>query len=392
MGRVCGQSELQGILPVSEMRNPSVQKVYGALRQRITGKTYREGMWLPTERELAAEFSVDRSVVRAAITSLVEQGLVVRQQGRRPWVNDQIPVIRPPSLRRQGVYTLAAILPQTTNNPCVYALLCGIQRALQSHTEAAHRLMVFTNHVKDPKRDNNLEQNALEAILEDNISGLILWHISGAQTMPSLHKLIEQKIPMVLVDRNEADIPCDFVGIHNRYSTAQAVRTLLGMGHKRIAFLHDIEMVSTVHEREAGYRDALQEAGIVPDPSLILLAGLNPAEAVHKLVSLPQPPTALCCVNDFLAHSILLAMEEQGLHAPSDFSVIGFDDVDRFTPGPAALTTVQQPFEQMGATAVELLLQRLNSRSPESHPLKHVLLPTMLQMRASIAPLIKEQQ
>ena len=102
----------------------------------------------------------------------------------------------------------------------------------------------------------------------------------------------------------------------------------------------------------------------------------------------PDPVTAVFAVNDFLAHMLVNALEESGFHVPADVSVVGFDDIDRYSPRTPFLTTMRQPFEAIGERAANLLLRRLREPHGPTKPasFRHVLLPSQLIVRKSTAP------
>jgi len=211
------------------------------------------------------------------------------------------------------------------------------------------------------------EAQFLERLAEDrDICGLILWYLGGEANRPGLERLRAREMPMVFLDRRPpADFPADYVGIDNRYAAKQVVRHLVACGHRRIAHITNPESACTVLERYQGYRDALREAGIAFDSALVCTGAFQePAESqyadiVARLRTLPDPPTAVFAVNDYSALCLVAAARAAGWRAPEDIEVAGFDDLERWRPGPAMLTTIRQPFEQMGMQAARLLLERM---------------------------------
>lgn len=134
---------------------------------------------------------------------------------------------------------------------------------------------------------------------------------------------------------------------------------LLGLGHRRIGFVRGHPQHFGATLRYKGYGEALAQAGLKLEPDLVaqgffdLQSGL---EATRKLLSLPQPPTAIFASNDEMAVGALMAAREFGLRVPEDLSVIGFDDTPISRLISPALTTVRQPLEAMGAAGVEAIV------------------------------------
>jgi LacI family transcriptional regulator len=116
--------------------------------------------------------------------------------------------------------------------------------------------------------------------------------------------------------------------------------------------------------------------------------GGHPEEGCEEIVDywmgLPDPPTAVFAVSDIVAYRVMHALRARGLRVPEDISVAGFDGIERWTPGPPFLTTVHQPFDRMGAAAVELLLDRVAS-GPEA-PFRHLLLDVPFVANRSTGP------
>ena len=374
-------------MPQNDTRLPAVERLAGALLNRIERGEYQAGEWLPTERTLAAEFRADRSTIRAALSSLAQKNLIVREPGRRsrvgiPPENGQSPPV--------SLQTLALLSPQTPHYPATPALQHGALHVLR-RTEAPYRLIVLDNSAETRSETYRREREALEVIRNEGIQGVIVWYQGGTETLPDVRRLQESGVPMVLVDRRDPAFACDFVGIDNVEAAREAVTYLLDLGHRRIGHLTMEGPTITVRDRERGYREALLSRGIQPLPESVLRipnpVSLNPpvTGAADRFLSLAEPPTAVFVMNDLLAHAFLSDLEARGVSVPGQISVMGFDDIDRHASHPSPLTTVHQPFEQMGRKAMELLLERL--ASPTSpHAFQHALLPTRLVIRSSCLP------
>jgi LacI family transcriptional regulator len=166
----------------------------------------------------------------------------------------------------------------------------------------------------------------------------------------------------------------------------QAMRHLLGLGHRRIAQISGPPGWVSTEDRRSGYRAALASAGILPDSELEAHAvpEIVPGrEAAERLFSLPEPPTAIFAFNDDIAIGAIQSARAHGLRVPEDISIVGFDDVEHATIVTPALTTVRQPLAEMGRTAVSLLNRLLERQSFET---LHIELATRLVVRDSTAP------
>jgi DNA-binding LacI/PurR family transcriptional regulator len=379
---------------------PASERVLHTLQERITQGYYRVGAWLPTERDLAEELAVSRPMVRVAISRLAEQGLLVRKPGCRPRVGEirgraaMTDVVTIPP-RQTAIRTIAAVFPQHPAYHAASLILHGINLEMRNQ-EADFRVLVFDTYDEGGTSAAKLEREALNQLTEEGVSGIILWHQGGSATLPELLRIQARGIPLVLVDRYPAGMTCDFVGVDNQASAVEAVRYLLALGHRRIAHLSIADSTSPVRQRAEGYREALRFAGVEPRPewTYVVEAAWPPVvgPAVEQFFSLAEPPTALFALEDSLAHYFIVEAEARGLKVPRDVSVIGFDDLERYSPRPALLTTLHQPFDQMGRRATRLILRRLSATEASIPPSTHVLLPTPLVVRSTCRSLERRDE
>ena len=193
-------------------------------------------------------------------------------------------------------------------------------------------------------------------------------------------------VPVVAIDPHAGSADLPSVESDNLAGGLLATRHLIELGHRRIAFLAGRPDLESSRLREAGFRQALSEAGIEVDPSLVRRSDYR-RDAAHQpaieLLSRPDRPTAVFAGNDLSAIGTMEAAQEMGLDVPGDVSVIGFDDIPEAARTTPALSTVRQPIQQMGSAAVELLIALMDGRIPET---THVRLPTSLVIRGTTAP------
>ena len=379
--------------PQNRTRLSAVDRLTAALTDRIGRGEYAPGEWLPTERDLAVEFRADRSTVRTAFAALAQKNLILRERGRRSRVSN--PASPPTSLKSDvqvnALQMLAVLSPQTSLNHATPAIQRGALDVLRQ-TEAPYHLIVLDNEAETGSETFCREREALKAIHNDAIRGVILWQQGNTETLSDVRRLQETGMPIIMVDHYCEALSCDFVGIDNVVAAKEAVCYLLGLGHRRIGHLTIDGPVSTVRDRERGYHEAMMAHGLRPAEEWIfrmsdLKWGQPPViAAADHFLSLAEPPTAVFAMNDLLAHAFIAELHSRGVEVPEQISIIGFDDIDASALRPSPLTTVHQPFDLMGRKAMELLLGRL--AEPKASPLilQHVLLPTHLVLRSSCSP------
>ena len=290
--------------------------------------------------------------------------------------------------------TVGAVLSDI-ENPFFSAALRGITDV----AEGAGYEVVVVNTDEDPE----IEREAVRALLERRVDGLLVSPAHGAEPRHLQHA-IAGGTPVVLLDRLILGVASDSVGVDNRAAARTATQRLVDAGHRRIGLVTgdtaetrpglarvvddgvETAFGGTTGLRVAGYRDALLEAGLLPDPELLAADGLRPqdaASATRRLLALSDPPTALVALDSLLTLGVLQAMDDLGLRWPDDVSIVGFDDAEWTEVVSPPLTVLAQPVLDLGRTACELLLHRLRGR--DGRP-EHRWLPTRVVERASVGP------
>lgn len=172
------------------------------------------------------------------------------------------------------------------------------------------------------------------------------------------------------------------VTIDNEDGAAVMVAHLAAQGHQRIAHIAGGAGNTDAQARLAGYRRAVAERGLDGDPALVVDGDFTESSghaAGHALLELADRPTAVFAANDSMAIGALRAFREAGLDVPGDIALGGFDDIPVAEYVTPALTSVHVPIHEMGARAVESVLDAVTSAA-DAPP---VLLSTSLVVRES---------
>lgn len=372
------------------------------MRKRVVQGDWTPGMMIPSRKSLSTEYGVDLRTVQRAIASLLDDGTLTAHGGRGTFVrqesrSEQKTFSGANGARRQSI---GVVVDQLINPGEMgpRAISAAIHSAIR--TGAPEFVQVsFDSYSDSVETMAEREKETLDLVEQENLAGLIVWHSGGEQTVRKLQQIINSGVPVVLIDRYSEGLDCDFVGVDNTYAAMEAVNYLVSLGHRRIGFLAPLEQISSIEERLAGYRDALTRAQLEPSPDLefrlplarsldlaSLAVELN--DVVDRMRQASDRVTAVFAVNDFLAHLLSNSLIEHGLDVPGDVSVVGFDDIDRYSPRTPFLTTMRQPFEAIGERAADLLLRRLRAPKDSVRPAtyRHVLLPSQLIVRKSTAP------
>lgn len=209
----------------------------------------------------------------------------------------------------------------------------------------------------------------LELVRSASLDGILL---VGPASEPIVRALHRADVPLVLVDNVVHGVPADAVLGDCFGGGRAAVRHLVGLGHRDVAFVggpyveseppgHRTNAIWSVEQRALGYLSALNEAGIAPDHCLYEGCNLTTDggyAACRRLLAAGRRFTAIFCANDLCAIGVIGALHEAGLSVPSDVSVIGFDDIVVARHLIPPLTTVHVDKEAIGAWAIQRLLAR----------------------------------
>ena len=256
-------------------------------------------------------------------------------------------------------------------------IMGGVAQVARAHDLA----VVFTEAVSSAEGGRPWA----EQLLARRPLGVIAVH---SHFTPQHHaQLAVSGIPLVALDpMGEPTHDTPSVGATNWNGGVQAARHLLELGHRRIAVMSGLPELLVARARLEACRTALDTAGAPLDPRLVRSGhflfqdGLRMAE---DLLGQPAPPTAIICGNDLQALGVYEAARRNGLRIPQNLSVVGFDDIAVACWCAPPLTTVRQPFAEMGETAAQMLLSLVAGNTP---PQSRVELGTTLVVRHSTAP------
>ena len=384
-------------------RTRASERVAGILSDRIRSGVYRAGDLLPTERTLAADLRVHRRSVQTAIAQLVQDGLVSQRPNCRPTVAPPPPETKEEKGRGATEHAgrrasspisasnLVALIMWHGGGPLEHAgtsqqrIFWGMNQALTKFGYHAVFLDVG-NRVGVLEEEDAAREAAHLRYVRDQKFGGVVFYPYAYRHNHDLVREVSQSVPLVLLDRRVPGADVDFLGIENHGPMTEITRYLLAQGHRRIAHVTRIEPIHTVQDRIYGYLDAMRAAD-APDMVEMLLnvppydedRAWSVVDAVFRLPK-DQRPTAAICFNDYMADSLAARLKHLGLSVPQDVALTGFDNIIPALPDGTGLTTAAQPYEQIGITAVDLLMRRI--KAPLSPP-QSVELPVRLIVRAS---------
>jgi LacI family transcriptional regulator len=282
---------------------------------------------------------------------------------------------------RAGRSRVLAYVLMDTGNPFFTDVAHGAEESAREHGLA----LVLHNSGGEPAR----EDDHLSLLLEQRVHGVLVTTVDEAGG--HLRRMQQLGVPVVLVDRPASAGPdwCS-VGVDDVHGGRIATDHLLGHGHERIAFIGDAGGLPQFRDRLAGAREAFRAAGRDPDRLLTVgdrarIAG-DGREAARELLARPlaDRPTGVVCGNDLIALGMLQEVLRAGLRVPDDLAIVGYDDISYVASAAVPLSSVRQPRDLLGRTAVDLLLAEAGGGPGHVH--RQVEFTPQLVVRRSTDP------
>jgi len=279
------------------------------------------------------------------------------------------------SLRKGETLTVGVILPDSAN-PFFAEVVRGVEDA--SFMNGYSVILCNT--------DSNLEKERIytDVLVKKQVDGILF--IAAGLSTENIQSLLDREMPLVIVDRQVPEVNVDCVLTNNRQGGYLAAHHLINLGHRRIGCIVGPENIRSSLERLTGYQEAIHEAGLPFDETLIVKGDFqyeSGYEAAQRLLTIDDPPSAIFAFNDLMAVGALSYALEKGYPVPTGLSVVGFDDVRLAVYANPPITTVMQPKYEIGELATQILLERM--KNPEANPRQRVL-ETRLIIRKSTAP------
>jgi LacI family transcriptional regulator, galactose operon repressor len=275
------------------------------------------------------------------------------------------------SLRTQQSHAIGLIVSDITN-PFFAEVIVAIEERL-----AAARLVTLLGNTSE---DRTKEERLVKTMREFPADGILICPALGSATSDRVPNLAG-RLPTVAFARCVPGL--DYAGVDNAQGSHLAVEHLIKLGNRRIAFIGGNPNVSTGRERIDGYERALTRFGLEFDPHLIIPAPPTRRgghDSVQRFLQMANRPTAALCFNDVVALGVIEALQNSGVTAGKEFGVVGFNNVPDAAQNLPALTTVDTSPRELGGTAAELLLKRIEQRDA---PIRTVILQPRLIVRQS---------
>ena len=241
-----------------------------------------------------------------------------------------------------------------------------IVRGIQDYLTENDYLSLIVNSDWNP----TLEQEAIRTLLSRPVDGIIFVEYSH---LAISNELEQSNKPHVFVHRLFGTPIKNSIVPDDHYGASLAVRHLIALGHKRIAFISGPQEWHSSNKRLEGYKSELAVAGIEFEPALVQPGDWEYEggyQAARALLGLPQRPTAIFSANDLMALGAIRAIQDAGAKVPNDIAVVGYDNRDFAKIVRPRLTTVSMPVYEMGRAAAELLLKQITDGREDRDEIK----------------------
>jgi LacI family transcriptional regulator len=284
------------------------------------------------------------------------------------------------SLVTKRSYVIGVVLSTGVDHPDIQhpffqEVLVGLKRRLGA---GGYDLLLLANEESGNAFGTH---SYLQRCRHHRVDGVVLMGAEAGE--PDVQKLAHSTIPCVAVDLDLVGRRTGFVISDNARGAGLAIEHLHKLGHDRIATINGPTQTRVGMDRLVGYRQALERLGLpyrddyVRDGDFYFESG---SIAMHELLSLPEPPTAVFAASDLMAAGAIRAVEQAGLAVPADIAVVGFDDIQLAAMMQPALTTIRQNKLGLGSAAAEALLRMIER---DGAPPPGITLPVELVVRAS---------
>jgi len=274
------------------------------------------------------------------------------------------------SLKQKTTHTVGAIVANILN-----PFSTSIIRGIEDYCKKSGFNLILCNADDDPVK----EKEYIAMLTAKQIDGLII-NTTGRNN--EIVMAVNQKLPVVLIDRKVPEINIDTVAVDNIKGAALAIEHLVRQGYSRIVmFTLPYETISPRRERVQGYKQALAARGIPFAPELLVQTApdaLSVAEKLQVLLKDNTEPLAIFGMNNLMTMAVIKALKAMNIKIPRDIAVLGFDDWDWAELIDPPITVIRQPTYQIGWKAATLLIKRAKNRGKSGKPSLIVFEPELI--------------
>jgi len=358
------------------------RRVFDYLHAAIQSGALKPDDRLPSEAELGKLFDASRITVAKAVLDLQRMGLVTRRPGAGTHVLAQ---------NKATGRTFGLLIPELGLTEIFEPICHGMMRSPFARPDA----LLWGNASTSVRESAKEAEQMVNSFIAQQVAGVFFAPLELTGEKDAANRRIARaferaQIPMVLLDRCYMPYPersaHDLVGVDNRRAGYVATAHLIGLGVRRLAFLGEENVASTVDARITGFHEALRLNRIRPEQDPAWRGNPLDETFVRRLLDALQPQ-GIVCANDLTAARLMQTLLALGVRIPEEVRIVGMDDVKYASLLPVPLTTIHQDCAGIGMVAMAAMLERLEH--PEL-PARDLLVPTKLVVRRSCGAYLEE--
>lgn len=342
------------------MKNtPLYIQIKNTIKGKIVSGELKAGDLVPSEAELMNDFKVSQITAKNALSSLVDEGIIYRIQGKGSFVSQEANISEKAEIRtlngNKKPNGMIGVLFPYLNTKLEYKLLYHLDRFIY---EQGYQMLMHNCNESEKE-----ESQTLKKFLELGVDGLIVFPAVNEQYNENILRLSLDKFPLVLIDRYLKGLNTFHVVSDNFNGTYSAITYLLNKGHRRIAYISPKIINSTTEERAFGYEKAFQDKKLSIDKNLWLtdLDSIDNDKDYNTLLQFYKNNlniTAVFTANVRMLDLTMQALRQLNKKVPEDVEVFTFDE-----PGYPNVNYVLQDYESIAKEAVNLLMAQKQSSS-----------------------------
>lgn len=370
-------------------KKPLYTKLYNYLKEKIDTNEYLPDQQLPTEVELAEQFSVSRITSKRALSELERGGYIYRRRGSGSYVKERSANEDLDRDTQSDSNSMISMIFPFEEGDQIFGYIQGASDYLNAK---GYFLSIHNTNYSAQK-----EWELLTTLPARGIKGIILYPNQKC-SLQVLYTLYMNEYPVVTIDKHYESLPISSVVADNFNGGYVAAERLIRLGHKRISFVSfvNMETTSSVLHRFFGYCKALKDNGLPMDNDIVIneffVGAVHsiPSEDYRNLIKqlIAKGVTAIQVENDLVAMDILKICADMEIKVPEELSVIGFDNSDILDRMGIPLASVAQDLYEIGKKAAEIIVNALES---DKYTQETITIPVKLIERESIGPCMERE-
>lgn len=331
---------------------PKYITIKKSIQNKIENHDYVINTKIPSESDLRVEYNVSRHTIRQAISELVNEGYLLKQQGSGTYVSDLFKARQAVKKEKRTIGVITTYL----SDYIFPSIIRGIEKELTRHN---YSLMLSST-----QNNTENEKRSLESMLEQNVDGLIVEPTKSNLMNPNLNyylNLAERHKPVVMLNASYEELDLPVVALNDEDAGKLATDHLIKQGHTNIGIITKSDDLQGKN-RLKGYIKALYDAKLSFSNDNILRydteGKANLPSIIRILLENDDFPTAFVCYNDEVAVMLIKEMDKLQLNCPEDISIVSHDNSLYSTVHPTVkLTSIDHPKEELGKRAAKLIVK-----------------------------------